>query len=1131
MASKSALLRNIRSSGGLFTENILLRLRDNPNQLKIGKIDSFLEEDTKEERKKLIEKKQIIFEWCIQKWDEISPNIEEWSTEDLAKKWLIPLFTLLDHEIEDFEIYKENLDEDSILKEFRISYQSRDHRDPFFHYIGVNEDFDSKIDRNPQKKSHHNVCQQFINFNPEIKWLFLSNGRIIRILTKYYHSYSKGYLEFDLENIFANRDEREFDTLYSIIHMSRFIPDYEDHKFLIDVFQKESISEGVKIGDALRDNIHDAIELLGDELIQQNPRFQEYIFTNEIDKEEYYAELLGIIYRIIFLLYAEQREMLPMLDSIYFKEFSLSSLRLLSEKPIKAERNYDLWKKIFITFRLVDKGNELLAVNCFNGSLFNDDYLPIIVNNDLKISNDVLLKIIRLLTTSKNYNVLQKINFLEISEEEIGAIYESLLDYKPEFDTNSRFKLTQGDDRKSTGSYYTPKSIVDLLIESTLESTINELESLQRDSDKILESLKDIKICDPACGGGTFLLSAMDLLGKKIAEINSNYEIPSELEIREARREALQRCIYGVDKNSLAAELTKISLWLRACVNDKPLNFLDNHIKNGNSLIGLDIYDNYLQIRPENFKAPSKEVKELKFDHKKLINQIKKEVVMKSKSTKKIVHITSFISEKEDIISDLDEFQNLLQMSETDIKDFKKKEIEYNKLRKKQNFLKLLNIGNSITATYFWPITEQSLKNYPNNTILDEFKEGILSDNNKEILKRANQIAYCNNFFHWYLEFPEIFRRKAKGFDIIITNPPYISSKEIILEEKHYYKNQYQSAVQQYDLYSLFLERCFVLLKQGGRMGLIIPDSFLGRSSFEFIRSFLLNNSKIIKIIQINNVFADANVSNVIIILQKTKPNYEHQILFSRYVDLEDFRNNLCETVKIPQKFLLDFPKSRIIFLKETVRKILERINLNSFLLGAIIDIHRGEEIGRKSDKVKEKSSKENQKLLRGEDVKRYTIDFSEKYIPITAIKKKELYSSPKIVIRQLGDSINAMVDLKENFVTIQAIYNVKLIDDNYDYYAILGIINSKMMNFYYNIMYKEKELFPRILLENIKDLPIPLDLKENQEKISKKVQQLIEKKEENESIEKLETEINSFIFNLYNLEINEIEYITNLMD
>ena len=105
MASKSALLRNIRPSEGLFTENILLRLRDNPNQLKIGKIESFLEEDTKEERKKLTDKKLIIFDWCIQKWDEISPNIEEWSIEDLAKK-KIGLVKPIKPYIENLEKYK-----------------------------------------------------------------------------------------------------------------------------------------------------------------------------------------------------------------------------------------------------------------------------------------------------------------------------------------------------------------------------------------------------------------------------------------------------------------------------------------------------------------------------------------------------------------------------------------------------------------------------------------------------------------------------------------------------------------------------------------------------------------------------------------------------------------------------------------------------------------------------------------------------------------------------------------------------------------------------------------------------------------------------------------------------------------
>ncbi len=1131
MVAKGSLLRNIRPSGGLFTENILLRLRDNPTQLQIGKIESFIEDDEKLDKKIFIEKRRSIFNWCVEKWDEISPILDKWKLDELIEKWLLPFFSYFNYNLEPFSLENNTFEEDNPLKKFKLRYQSKGSKNPYYYFINVNEYFDSKIDSNKKKDSHHNTCQQYINLVPNVKWLLLSNGRILRILTKYHHHYSKGYLEFDLENIFANRDEMEFNVLHNTIHSSRFMLDSEEKLSLIDRFQKESISEGVKIGDALRDNVHDALELLGEELIQQDPKFQDKILIDDFNVQDYYAELLRIIYRIIFLLYAEQREMLPKLNSIYFEEISLSSLRLLAEKTIKAERNYDLWNKIFITFGLVAKGNDLLNVNCFNGSLFDDDYLPFIVTNDLKISNDVLLKIIRLLTTSKNYNVLQKINFLEISEEEIGAIYESLLDYKPEFDTHFHFKLIQGDDRKSTGSYYTPKNIVDLLIESTLESTIKELESIGGDSNKILENLKSIKICDPACGGGTFLLSAMDLLGKKIAEITSNLEIPTEFEMREARREALQRCIYGVDKNPLAVELTKVSLWLRACVNDKPLNFLDNHIKNGNSLIGLDIYNKDLQIRPENFKAPSKETVELKPDHRKLTTQIKKEIALKSQSSKRVMHITSFISEKEDIISDLDEFQNLLQMSETDIKDFKKKEIKYNKLRKKQNFLKLLNISNSIIATNFWPITEESLKNYPNNTILDEFKEGILSDDNKEILKNANQIAQINKFLHWYLEYPEIFRRKVKGFDIIITNPPYISSKEIFLKEKHYYKNQYKSAVQQYDLYSLFLERCFGLLKQGGRMGLIIPDSFLGRSSFEFIRHYLLSNSKILKIIQINNVFTDANVSNVIIILQKVKPSKDHQILFSRYVDLEDFRYNLSENVKIQQKFLLDFPKSRILFLKENVRNILEKIKLNSFPLGTIIDIHRGEEIGRKSDLVEEKSSKNNQKLLRGGDIRRYTINFSEKYISKIKIKKTDLYSSPKIIIRQLGDNINAMVDLKENFVTIQAIYNIKLVDDKYDYNSILGLLNSKMMNFYYNIMYKEKDLFPRILLENIKDLPVPLGLIDNQVEISEKVLDLIERKKLNENIEQLETEINSLIYDLYNLEIDEIKYIIDFME
>ena len=201
MASKSASLRLIKTSGGLFTENILLRLRDNPKRLNIGKVESFLEKDTAQLRIQFKKRRSEIFKWCCDTWDDVSANINKLTLDELIIKWLIPLFNQFGHELEEFEIEKKDIDEDNPLKNFKISHQSKGHKNPFFHFVSENENFKDKINNNPQNRPHHNICQQFVNFNPEIKWLFLSNGRILHVLTKYYHTYSTGYIRFDLENI------------------------------------------------------------------------------------------------------------------------------------------------------------------------------------------------------------------------------------------------------------------------------------------------------------------------------------------------------------------------------------------------------------------------------------------------------------------------------------------------------------------------------------------------------------------------------------------------------------------------------------------------------------------------------------------------------------------------------------------------------------------------------------------------------------------------------------------------------------------------------------------------------------------------------------------------------------------
>ncbi|MHA1338827.1 MAG: Eco57I restriction-modification methylase domain-containing protein [Promethearchaeota archaeon] len=791
MASKGALLRNIRLSGGLFTENIILRLRENPEKLDIGKISSFIKKKTKEEIKKFTEKRRKIFEWCKDKWDEISLKIEDFSLEDLTQKWLIPFLSQFKHELEEFKINPENIDEDNPIFQFRILYQSKNHKNPFFHFVTAKEDLDEKSNKNPKNNSHHNTCQQFINFNHEINWLFLSNGKILRILTKYYHTYSKGFIEFDLENIFSNRDEKEFNVLYSLIHKTRYIPmtNAEEKISMIEELQKTSISEGVKVGDSLRDNVKNAIELLGDQLIQQNTNFKRTINKDTFDVMQYYAELLRIIYRIIFILYAEQREMLPGAGSIYFEEFSISKLRKLVEKPIKADNNIDLWEKIFITFELVQNGNDLLDINAFNGSLFDNQNLPIIFGNKLKLSNEILLKIIRELTTTTIDNIRQRINFLEIQEEEIGAIYESLLDFKPVINDQLRFYLAAGTERKSTGTYYTPKELIDILIKTTLKRVVEDKLAKAGNSTKDKENaILDIKVCDPACGGGTFLLATMDYLGKILAEIRTGKNDPLEDYLRDARRDVLQHCIYGVDLNPLAVELAKISLWLRAAVKDKPLNFLDNHIKCGNSLVGLGQKKKIKRFDPEAYTAikGNKQIgKDL--ENRKMQNMARKIIRNENRTFDaeiKTSFITNYLFDKKtaDICSI--KFNEIINKPEDSPIMIKEKKEKYYQLRKNEIYQLILNEANLWTSAYFWPLEGNTLGKIPNYTIIEHLRSKRINNDIFNLIEKVNQLSNNYKFFHWYIEFPEVFSDERKGFDCILTNPPWES---IELKEREYF--------------------------------------------------------------------------------------------------------------------------------------------------------------------------------------------------------------------------------------------------------------------------------------------------------------------------------------------------------
>jgi len=342
--------------------------------------------------------------------------------------------------------------------------------------------------------------------------------------------------------------------------------------------------------------------------------------------------------------------------------------------------------------------------------------------------------------------------------------------------------------------------------------------------------------------------------------------------------------------------------------------------------------------------------------------------------------------------------------------------------------------------------------------------------------------------FMWEEEFNEIM--DDGGFDVIVGNPPYISNKEIADKDKVYYRKNYKFATKQFDIYTLFIESAYRHLKEGGRFGFIIPDAFLSRSNMSKLREFLLRETSIESIFILNNVFADPSVASAIIIFKKERPNLNHIIKFTKAKDLKDATFGKLRTISIKQNIFLSLPGNAIIFATNDQIDIIKKIMSNCKPLAEFSSsMFRGEELGKEASVITS-NAKDALMFLAGEDIGRYNIRFCNKFIKKSdVLKGTERYLQEKIVIRQIGDKINATLDSDGKFITIQSVYNI-IVQKDFDPKCILGIINSKVIEFYYKLIFGSKQLFPRILLENLKQLPI----KELPEKDASKLAMLVDK-------------------------------------
>src|ERR1035437_3752610 len=746
----------IKSSGNIITEDFCLALASET------KADYLKDKSFGADMKKVDDVIASTFEKLRERWEENRTQIigNELDNSTLKKKWILPLLEALYYQP---VFIASNIKSESGT-EYQIPYKGWDSEyAPVIHMVHSAQDFDSK-DKNSRthsNKSPQDCLQQLLNTSYH-QWAILINGKKVRVLRDFYHSITKGFLEFDLESIFETASSEQFRVLFRILHRSRIdnqfqgtqeieydeegIPIETEDNCLLESFHKKSRETGVKIGNKLRDQVIEAIEKLGN-------GFAESLDPDEFQNGKakgFYAEILNIIYRLLFLMFAEQKGWLPVRNSIYARTYSLNALREMAERGnYSHDEEHDLWEGLKITFKLVANGYEFKngdKINAFGGQLFADKKIALI--KGLSLKNKFLLDAIYRLSYFKLDNLSNRINYANLAIDELGSVYESLLDYEPKLakepTTLNKREIKRGEfylddrgtDRKTTGSYYTDSRLVAQLIESALLPVINNALAGKTSSEEKEKALLDLKVADIACGSGAFICAALEKMGEQLSLIRmGDEERPTEDQLREAKRDVLLHCIYGVDLNPMALDLAKFSLWITASLPDMPLTFLDHKLKCGNSLIGATPALIKKGIPEEAYKAVGN-------DNPAICTELKKRVRKQQERLSQISEPTAQygLQFKRNEVDELLRLREALNnRKHEEVADVDLAEEEYNQLEKMERKFKDWLMADAWTAAFFIEKTEIDAKLYPTNVTLENLREN--QPVNEVLIDRVLKIA------------------------------------------------------------------------------------------------------------------------------------------------------------------------------------------------------------------------------------------------------------------------------------------------------------------------------------------------------------------------------------------------------
>jgi hypothetical protein len=952
-------------------------------------------------------------------------------------------------------------------------------------------------------------------------WVIVTNGKMWRLYSSAISNKITNYYEIDLEEaIFAPSNDREaaFKYWWLLFRQRAFDP-----KGLLDQTLSDSREYARQIGERLKSRVFEDIFIhFADGFIQSLRT--DGMADDEMDLDAVFTATMTFLYRLMFVLYAESLELVPVKEENGYGALSVRKLKfeiaggagnIEDEAPEKIKGAFTttstaLYKRLVKLFRAIDRGDADLNLPVYNGGLFSavtdaGKFLEqhAIPDRQLALGLDRLAR-----DVDDKTKALAMIDFKSLGVRQLGSIYEGLLEFKLRIAPHKLAVVKDGkrelymkpseaekggkrviaevrkgqsylentrQERKATGSYYTPDYIVEYIVQHTvgpvLEEKFEALKPRLREAQKRFHQHKqhtaqkntltagnedpnkfwgsdemrrlagdclNVRVLDPAMGSGHFLVEAVDFISNRLIDFLNGFPdnpVWAALERTRAdilsamaeqrvsidqgkltrvnllKRAVLKRCIFGVDLNKMAVELAKVSLWLDAFTLGAPLSFLDHHLKHGNSLIGARI----------------KEVQDY----------------LTSEQQTNWFHQSEFAG----VMLATDLMRHVSEMSDNTVEQVRQSADEFRKASDASApFKRLLDV---YTARWFGagdvqmpaPNAKRKAKtDHVLSFLKDEQTRAWLKDPEakklddslipaSEIARVALQAAEDKRFFHWELEFPEVFiapstpggqdvqLREGGGFDAVVGNPPYLNAWSMTKEQPDLrqaipeFVDRYGVLEGHWDLFMAFVARAIELTAVDCHHGFILPNPVLREKYAVALREHMLKYLTLERIFSFGeaNVFDEVSRQCIVYTLSKRAPS-SNQTVFVEV--LQPFE--AVKSISLPAAIWLNSYNAQIRISEHFVRlaPLLDRIASSCDRLGQHLYVNVGATVSSKlpgkftKEDIVTTSPKGNAKnFFDGNDVDRWEVRWEAKYLDyqrkeMSGPRVPEMFEANKIVVK-----------------------------------------------------------------------------------------------------------------------------------